>query len=108
MRRLLDQNGDTKTYFDMDEYSGDIHVTTEQNLTGFLERMRKMRMDSYDNWRKGIKEDWLHYASIPSVVIMELRNKGIDVFNPEDEKKLLQEINRNYKFLKTVDHKNHE
>ena len=39
--------------------------------------------------------------------IMELKNKGIDVFNPEDEKKLLREINANYPALKTVDHKNH-
>ena len=108
MRRLLDQNGDTTTYFDMDESNGNIHVTTEQDLTGFLERMKKMRINSADNWRKGVREDWLHYASIPSVVIMELRNKGIDIFNPEDEKKMLQEINKNYQFLKTVDHKNHE
>ena len=108
MRRLLDQNGDTTTYFDMDESSGNIHITTEQDLTGFLERMKKMRRDSSERWSKGVKESWLHYASIPAVVIMELKNKGIDVFNPEDEKKVLREINRNYKYLKTVDHKNHE
>ena len=106
--RLLDQSGDTKTYFDMDESNGNIHVTTEQDLTGFLERMKKKRIDSNENWRKGIREDWLHYASLPSVVIMELRNKGIDVFNPEDEKKMRREINTNYTYLKTVDHKNHE
>ena len=105
--RLLDQNGDTKTYFDMDESNGNIHITTEQDLTGFLERMKQMRRDSSDRWNKGVKESWLHYASIPAVVIMELKNKGIDVFNPEDEKKLLREINANYPALKTVDHKNH-
>jgi len=106
--RLLDQNGDTKTYFDMDESNGNIHITTEQDLTAFLERMKTMRRDSSDRWSKGVREDWLHYASIPAVVIMELKNKGIDVFNPEDEKKMLQEINAHYPYLKTVDHKNHE
>lgn len=105
--RLLDQSGDTKTYFGMDELTGNIQITTEQNLTGFLERMKKMRVDSSERWNHGVKEDWLHYASIPAVVIMELKNKGIDVFNPEDEKKLLAELNSNYPYLKTVDHKTH-
>ena len=106
--RLLDQVGDTKTYFDMDESNGNIHITTEQDLTVFLERMKQMRRDSSERWSKGVREDWLHYASIPAVVIMELKNKGIDVFNPEDEKKVLREINVHYPYLKTVDHKTHE
>ena len=106
--RLLDQNGDTKTYFDMDESNGNIHITMEQDLTAFFERMKQMRRDSSERWNKGVKEEWLHYASIPSVVIMELKNKGIDILNPEDEKKILREINRNYPYLKTVDHKTHE
>ena len=106
--RLIDQTGDTRTYFDMDELTGTIQIHTEQDLTGFLERMKQKRSMSNDIWSKGVKEDWLHYASIPSVVIMELKNKGIDVFNPDDEKRLLQEINRSYPYLKTVDHKTHE
>ena len=105
--RLLDQSGDTKTYFGMDELTGTIQITTEQDLTGFLERMKQMRRDSSDRWNKGVNESWLHYASIPNVVVMELKNKGIDVFNPEDEKKLLAELNSNYPYLKTVDHKTH-
>ena len=106
--RLLDQSGDTKTYFGMDESSGNIQITTEQDLTGFLERMKAKRQYSNEIWSKGMKEDWVHYASIPSVVIMELKKKGIDVFNPDDEKKMLQEINRNFPYLKTVDNKTHE
>ena len=93
--RLLDQVGDTKTYFDMDESNGNIHITTEQDLTGFLERMKQMRRDSSERWSKGVREEWLHYASIPSVVIMELKHKGIDVFNPEDEKKVWREMDSN-------------
>ena len=106
--RLIDQSGSTKTYFDMDESSGDIRITTEQDLKPFLEKMKRKRSMSNEIWTNGLKEEWLHYCSIPPVVIMELKNKGIDVFNPEDEKRMLQEINRNYPYLKTVDHKNHE
>jgi hypothetical protein len=39
---------------------------------------------------------------------MELKQKGIDIFNPDHEKRMFQEINTNYPYLKTVDHKNHE
>jgi hypothetical protein len=92
----------------MDESSGDIHITTEQDLKPFLERMKQKRVMSNETWAKGVKEEWVYYAEIPPVVIMELRNKGIDIFNPEDTKKMLKEINANYKYLKTVDHKNHE
>ena len=106
--RLLDKQGDTSTYLDVDELTGNIQITTEQDLSGFLERMKEKRRTSQDNWSKGIREDWLHYASIPTVVIMELKNKGIDVFNPDDEKKMLSELNRNYQYLLTVDHKRHE
>jgi hypothetical protein len=101
--RLLDQSGDTKTYFGMDESTGTIQVTTEQDLTGFLERMKQKRQYADESWAKGVKEEWLHYCSIPTVVIMELKQKGIDVFNPYDEKRMLREINANYPYLKNVD-----
>lgn len=106
--RLIDQSGDTKTYFNMDESSGTINIVTEQDLKPFLERMKKARQFSSETWSKGVKEEWMKYCSIPAVTIMELKNKGIDIFNPDDEKRMLQEINRNYPALKTVDHKNHE
>lgn len=105
--RLLDKQGDTATYMDVDELTGGIRLVTEQDLKPFLERMKQMRRDSAERWSKGVKEEWLHYASIPNVLIVEFRNKGIDIFNPEDEKKLLAEINSNYPYLKTVDHKTH-
>lgn len=92
----------------MDESSGDIQVTTEADLTGFLERMKAKRQYTNEIWAKGVKEEWLHYASIHPMVILELKNKGIDVFNPDDEKRMLREINSNYPYLKTVDHKTHE
>lgn len=106
--RLLDKQGDTATYMDVDELTGNITVVTEQDLTGFLERMKQMRQTSSDRWQKGVKEEWMHYCSIPNVVALQLKEKGIDIFNPDDEKRMLSEINRNFPYLKTVDHKNHE
>lgn len=106
--RLIDKQGDTSVYMGVDEFTGDIQIVHEQDVSGLLERLKQIRQHSSDHWNKGVKEEWLHYASLPNVVIMELKNKGIDVFNPDDEKKMLSEINANYPWLKTVDHKNHE
>lgn len=106
--RLLEKQGDVSTFMNVDNLTGNITIVTEQDVSGFLDRMKKLRENSSERWSKGVKEEWMHYASIPSVVIMELKNKGIDVFRTEDEKRVLQEINRNYPYLKTVDHKTHE
>lgn len=100
--RLIDQVGDTSTYFDMDEQTGTIKIHTVQDVKPFLERMKQMRLNA-DYSKQGIKEEWWHYASIPNVVVMELRNKGINVFDPADEKKVLKEINENYPFCKATD-----
>ena len=105
--RLLDKTGSISTYMHVDEMSGDITIKTEQDLTGFLDHMKRLRESGEDRWRKGVKEEWMRYASIPTVVQMELMNKGIDIFNPDDEKALSREINTNYPYLKTVDHKKH-
>lgn len=105
--RLLDKTGSISTSMHVDEMSGDITIKTEQDLTGFLDHMKALRRDSVNRWQHGLKEEWMCYASIPPVVQMELMGKGINIYNPDDEKKLLQEINTNYPYLKTVDHKNH-
>lgn len=104
--RLLDQDGGTLTYFDMDD-NENISITTEQDVSGFLDHMQRLRERGYERWQAGVKEEWLLYASIPNVVIMQLKAKGIDVFNPDHEKAMLREINRNFPYLKTVD-KTHE
>lgn len=100
--RLIDKTGDTSTYMAMDESSGNITIQTVQDVKPFLERMKQMRLNA-DYSKKGIKEEWWHYASVTNVVIMELRNKGIDFFNPDDMKKALKEINTNYPYLKATD-----
>ena len=52
---------------------------------------------------RGIKNDLWLYAVIPPVVILELRNRGIDVFNRNHQKRVFEEINQNYPHLKTTE-----
>lgn len=54
----------------------------------------------------GIKRGLWHYASIPLTVVVEMRNKGINVYNPDHRRRVFQEINTHYPYLKTT-HKTH-
>jgi hypothetical protein len=50
-----------------------------------------------------MKEDWWLYASIPPVVEMDLRKKGLDLNKSEHMPAILKEINSNYPYLKATD-----
>ena len=50
--------------------------------------------------RKGIQESWWVYAKLPAIVILQMRAKGINVFDQNDQKRMFAEINSNYAHLK--------
>ncbi len=50
--------------------------------------------------REDIKKGWWCYAKLPPIVILQMRAKGINVFNQNDQKRMFQEINENYPHLK--------
>ena len=92
--------GVTQT-FHYDDATGAVSLTSHQNLDAFFAEVKRKR-DDPDAWKKGVKEEWAHYASIPPVIEMQLRKKGIDINNPLQTKELLKEINTNYPFLKVT------
>ena len=87
-------------YIETDEKTGVTTITSKQDVEPCLNYAKAIR--DHTNNDKGIKEDWWRYAIIPTIVQMDLLNKGIDIFNKDHEKKLLQEINTNYPYLKTT------
>lgn len=103
---LFDYDAETgiKTTFDYDPINDQVFLTYEQDVTHFLDRMKAIR-DNPEISAKGIKEEWWHYASIPPVVEMELRKKGLHLENPDHMKAILKEINSNYPFLKATEKK---
>jgi len=50
--------------------------------------------------REGIREGWWLYAKLPTIVILQMRAKGIDVFNRDHQQRMYEEINANYPHLK--------
>lgn len=104
MPLLFDHNPDTGVteYFDYDPIKDQVRITTTQDVTAFLDRMNALR-NNPEISSKGIKEDWWHYASIPPVVEIELRNKGLKLEDKNHMKAILREINTNYPYLKSTD-----
>lgn len=93
--------GVTQTY-DYDPTTDSHILTSHQDLSAFLDTMQAKR-NNPDYWRKGVKEEFAHYASIPPVIELALRKKGIDIHDKTQTKRILNEINQNYPYLKTTD-----
>ena len=52
--------------------------------------------------QQGIKQGWWLYANLPPIVILQMRAKGINVFDKNDEARMFAEINTNYPHLKAT------
>ena len=100
-------------FFEFDPVTG-IRTDTswnenEQNMTlirtadvePVLDYAREMAADSSVS-QNGIKQGWWCYAKLPPIVILQMRAKGINVFDQNDQKKMFAEINENYPLLKNT------
>lgn len=94
----------THQYFDYDPVTEGVSITTVQDVSETLDVLKSKR-DDPEAWKKGVKESFAHYATIPVVVEMELKKKGINVYDKTHSKRLLQEIEQNYPYLKVTDKK---
>ena len=50
--------------------------------------------------REDIAKGWWLYAKLPPIVILQMRAKGINVFDQNDQGRMFAEINANYPNLK--------
>ena len=91
-----------REYFDYDPIKDEVSITTEQDVTGFLDRMNAIR-NAPEISAKGIKEDWWLYCSIPTVVELELLKKGLKLSDKNHTKAILKEINANFPYLRATD-----
>ena len=88
-------------YYDYDAMKDEHRITTVQDISGFLDEMKRRR-DDPDYWKKGVKEEFAHYATIPAVVEIELRKKGLDIYNQSQTKEIIKEIETNFPFCKST------
>ena len=100
-------------FFEYDPVSG-IRTDTEWNpTTGEMTLIRTADCQSILDHAKAhaaevgknlraIRESWWQYCTIPPIVQLQMRMKGIDITNPDHQKRMFEEINQNYPDLKMV------
>lgn len=103
-RRLIDRDPLTgiATYHHYDPGTDVTHIEEVQDVQGILEHTKRLANDG-DYKRKGIKEDWYHFATVPNTVLMEILTKHrLDWRRSEDLPKIERLLQSEYKKLLTV------
>lgn len=101
---LLDYNPLTRerVYFSAGGHENKIQITHEQDVDEHLRRTHAQSVDD-DFTKRGIHNDMWKYASIPNIIIMEMKQKhGVDFFDKNDWPKVLDLINTEYSRFKTT------
>jgi hypothetical protein len=104
-RHVLDYDPVTgvTTYFDYDHAMQKVILTHSQDVTKALDLASELRADT-DRTKKGIKEDFLHYAIIPPIIQLEMKQKhGVNFWNKHEDPQVYKLINDEYSRFKVTD-----
>ena len=88
-----------KTDFKWNESAQEYTLVRTQDVEPVLDNAAESRNELGVN-SKDIKKGWWHYAMLPPIVILQMKAKGINVFDKNDQERMLAEINSNYPHLK--------
>ena len=103
MRMLLDFNPLTgeRVWFGTTN-ENKVTITHEQDVDYFLKIAHSQAVDD-DFTKKGMKNEFWKYASIPNIIILEMKQKhGVDLHNKNDWPKILELLNTEYSRFKTT------
>ena len=103
-KRLLDYDPITgvSCFWNCDGES--VVLTHEQEVSHILDANKRAAADQ-DKTKRGIKQDWWKYATVPAVVEIEwLQKHGVSLGNPEHKARVFKLLNSpEYRYLKTTD-----
>ena len=104
MKRILDYDPYTRTttWHDYDHATGKTYIGETQDVRPFLEVSQKLANNS-DYKRGGIKNDWMHFATVPNAIILKLlQDYNLDIYNKDDMPKIEKVLQRDFKKCMTV------
>ena len=104
MSLFFDYNPDTgiTQHFDYDPITDQIHIHHTQDVSAILDQIKEKRLHAKSF---GTVETFAHYATIPAIVELELKKKGISLTDNNATKALMREIESNYPYCKTTEKK---
>jgi len=105
MRQLLDYDPLNKLscFYDFDDQTKKMTLTHEQDVSLILDKNSEARNDD-DKTKRGMKNDWWKYATVPAIVEVEWMTKyGVRMSDPTHKKKVFDLLNSpDYRYLKTT------
>ena len=92
--RILDYDPLTgiKKVFHWDESNGKFHIETLQDIEPILE-MNKNLFNNNDYRKQGLKEDMVHYATIPESIQVQWLQEGINIYNKDHWPRVKAKLN---------------
>ncbi len=79
---------------------GTVSVRMEEDVESLLDRCKNAANQGLTD--HGIRGGLWHHSSVPVTVIYEMMKKGIDFYHKDHQKRVDQEIESNYPYLKTT------
>lgn len=78
-------------------------IKYEQDVSGHWDMNAEYRATGDGRWRKGVKESFAHAAFVPDIVILDMKTRfGVDFYDKNQQKRVLQLIETEYPKCKTV------
>lgn len=107
MAEFFDYNADRGTWYEADfNEDGSFVITTKQDVQPVIDHATRVRNSGYNDKKLG-DFYFQRYAVIPAQVEVELRKKGINIYDKHQTKEVLKAINKDYPYLKTTN-RHHE
>ena len=102
MAEFFDYNADRGTWYEADfRDDGSFTIHTRQDVQPVVDAATRARNSGW--YDKPLGDFFFQkYATIPAHVELELRQKGINIYNKHQTKDVLKAINRDYPYLKTT------
>lgn len=91
-------------YWDYDAQTDKATITRVQDLQPLIDYNKELANTGKKD--RGIKHSWWHYANIPAIHQVMMRQQGIDLTDPCAVNRVVQWINEHAPYLK-VTHKQH-
>ena len=104
-KHLLDYDPLTgvSSHFTYDHASKQVILSHTQDVSKTLDLCADLRADS-ERTRKGIKTDFVHYAIVPPVVQLEMKQKhGVNFWDKKDDPKVFALLNDEYSRFKVTE-----